>query len=71
MLHTRFRTNRSTGSGVDFCKSFIYHIHGRIGQQIFVPPTHGGSTQNLPLTGQSVSEEMYETVDGRRRQMIL
>ena len=32
----------------------------------FVPPSQGGSTENLALIGQAVSEEkMFENVDGR------
>ena len=35
-------------------------------EQTFVPPTHGGSTQNLALIGQAVWEKkMFEIVDGR------
>ena len=32
-------------------------------EQTFVPPTQGGSTYNLALIGQAVSEEMFEIVD--------
>ena len=35
-------------------------------EQTFLPPTHGGSTQNLALIGQAVSEKIFEVVgDGR------
>ena len=38
----------------------------RCRKQIFVSPTHGGSTQNLALIGQAVWEKkMFEIVDGR------
>ena len=31
----------------------------------FVPPSQGGSTENLALIGQAVSEEMFENVNER------
>ena len=34
-------------------------------EQTFVPPTQGGSTKNLALIGQAVSEKMFEIVDDR------
>ena len=40
----------------------------RCHEQTFVPPTHRGSTQNLALIGQAVSEEkMFEIVDADGR----
>ena len=52
----------------------FYHIWGgghlvhvtQILQQTFVPPTQGGSTLNLALIGQVVSEKMFEIVNGQR-----
>ena len=36
-------------------------------EQIFVPPSHGGSIWNLTLIGQAVSEEKMFKECGRRR----
>ena len=59
MLHTKFRGNRSTGSGEDFLR--IFTIYGHATNKLPFP-THGGSTKYLALTGQAVWE-MFEIVD--------
>ena len=38
-------------------------------QQIFLSPTHGGSTPNLALIGQAVSEKMFEHCERRTTTM--
>ena len=74
MLHIKFRGNRPAGSGEkDFLRVFsIYGRGGHLGhvtqmpRTIFVPPTQGGSTYNLALIGQAVSEEKtFDIVDRR------
>ena len=41
-------------------------------EQTYVPPIQGGSTQNLALIGQAVSEKkLFENVNGRRIMGIL
>ena len=55
MLHTKFRGNRSTGSGEEFLTDFSIHVHvygrgGHLGHVTQMPPTNfrsptqGGST---------------------------
>ena len=70
----------SRSSAVQFWRRFlkIFTIYGHGGHlghvtctatsslKDYVPPTHGGSTQSLVLTGPVTSEEMFENVDGRR-----
>ena len=65
MLHTKFRENRSAGSGEeDFLRVFtIYGRGSHLGHVTKMPrtkyrsPTQGGSTLNLALIGPAVSEE--------------
>ena len=66
MLHTKFRGNRSIGSGEDFLR--VFTIYGRAGHLGHVIPTHRGSTQKLALIGQAVSEmvEHCGRTDGRK-----
>ena len=46
--------------------SAILVMWPRCREQTFAPPTQGGSTENLSLIGQAVSEEKtFEIVDGR------
>ena len=74
MLHTKFSGNQSAGSGEDFFKGFLPYM-GVAAILVMRPRCHkqttnGGSTQNLALIGQAVSEKkMFEIVDGRSRIM--
>ena len=76
MLHTKFPGSWSTGSGEDFCR--VFTIYGHIwawrpsstcdpdaANKLSPPPTQGGTTKNLALIGQAVSERMFEHC-GRR-----
>ena len=62
MLLTKFHGNRSTGSEEGFTikgrSSHLGHVIQMPGKTFF-PPTHGGSTLNLALIGEAVSE-MFE-----------
>ena len=65
MLHTKFRENRSAGSGEDFwvfffiingCGGHLSHVT-RISRSNFRSPIHGCSTQNFTLICQAFSEK--------------
>ena len=71
MLHTKFRGNRSTGSGEDsslhgFIILWAWWPSGHVTQMPrtnFGAPSHRGFIQNLALIGQAVSEnKMFEIV---------
>ena len=74
MPYTKFHGNWQTRSGEGFLRVFtIYgpgshldHVTQMSRTESFVPPTHGGSTQNLALNGQAVWEKMFEIANGRR-----
>ena len=71
MLHTKFRGNRSTGFREEDSLMFLQYIgvvailvmRPRFHEQTFDHPTDGGSTQNLALIGQTVTEKMIEIVE--------
>ena len=69
MLHAKFHHHRTISSvGEDFLRFFtIYGHDGHLGHVTwtiyinFLPPSHGGSTWNLVLIGQVISEKkMFE-----------
>ena len=79
MLHAKFQDHRTTVPEKKTFKGFtIYGRGGRLGHVTwniytnFGSPSQGGSTQNLALIGQAVSEKkVFEnsgraTTDGRR-----
>ena len=65
MLHTKLLGNRPAGSvGEGFLRVFtIYERGGHLGhvtqmpRTTFAPHTQGGSTENMTLIGQTVSEK--------------
>ena len=58
MLHTKFHGNRFWRR---FFKGLNIYRRPRCSEQTFVPPTHGGSSQNLALIGEAVSDKkMFE-----------
>ena len=65
MLRTKFRGNRSTGSGDEDFDGILPYVDmtsmlvmwPRCREQTFFPTTHRGSTQNLALIGRAVSEK--------------
>ena len=73
MLYTKFQGNHSTCSGeLRFFEGFLPYMGvvtilvmlPRCHEQTFVPPTKGGTTQNMTFIGQAVLEEnMFEIVD--------
>ena len=71
MLYTKFQDHRPFGSGEEFLQFLPYMGMAAIlvmwpglFEQIFVPPSQGGSTWNLSSIGSVVSEEkMFENVD--------
>ena len=76
MLHTKFRGNRTGGSGEEDNFEWFLPYMGVAAilvmwsisrEQTFVPSTHGCSTENFSLIGQAVSEKIFEIVDGRWR----
>ena len=65
MLHANFQCHQSFGFRVEDCLWFLLYvgmaailvIWPRLFEQTFVPPSHGGSTQNFASIGLAVSKE--------------
>ena len=67
MLHTKFRGNRSTGSGEEDCGGPFCHMSQMLRTNFRFSPFPRRLHINLVLIGQTGLEKMFEIVDDGRR----